>query len=248
MNARHTLIAVAVALSLASTGRTQSTGGYPIPAQGPGSTAFASTPEEGALRGVADLGRAIGEQNYNSASAGLIGQDARTAAIENDYLAVRNWYKKKELHNMYASARRYPYPTTESLIRFSKERAPDRIATHQVNMELGAIYWPALLEEPRFRQERERLEALYEQRSHGSRGVGGRVYREVQLAADEMREELQEALPEVDPAEYMVAKKFIDSLAYEARFPVQPDSSAIGLTEDRPVKPVVRRPAVASVD
>ena len=59
-------------------------GSFPPPAQGGVQTyRHASTAAEGALRGWADLYRAQGEYNYNTASAALIFEHARRANFDN---------------------------------------------------------------------------------------------------------------------------------------------------------------------
>jgi hypothetical protein len=229
MNAARTTLAVLFAASITVAANAQSSGGFPVPAQG-GVQAYdhASTVAEGALRGEADLIRGIGEFNYNTAAAALIGQDARSKAIDNDYKAVETWFKKKELNRHYVNAAKPPRASTETLARISKERAPDRLGSHQLDETLGAIYWPALLEADTFAVCRVRMETLFEQRSEGSSGLGSRNYRDIQLIANEMRSILKGLLNTVDSSEYMVAKKFIDGLAFEARFPVQAGGPEVG--------------------
>ena len=50
-------------------------------------------------------------------------------------------------------------------------------------------------------------------------GLGSENYRQVRQVTEEIHEELREQLLDIPSDEYMVAKKFIDGLKYEARQP-----------------------------
>jgi hypothetical protein len=47
---------------------------------------------------------------------------------------------------------------------------------------------------------------------------GGDVSRQVQTVAVRMRQQLQSKIRQMRPAEYMAARKFLESLAYEVQF------------------------------
>jgi hypothetical protein len=224
MTTARLTLAVLFAASIAPFAQAQTPGSYPAPAQG-GVQFYghASTFAEGAQRGHADVIRSAGEFEYNAALARLINQDAYSKAIDNDFKAAETFFKKREMNKYYRDAARPPKATAEALSRFSQERAPDRLTENQIDMTLGAIYWPAVLESEVFTISRVRMETLFEQRSEGSSGLGSQNYRDIQLVAKEMQSVLKGLLRSVAPSDYLLAKKFIDGLAMEARFPYQVD-------------------------
>jgi hypothetical protein len=63
-----------------------------------------------------------------------------------------------------------------------------------------------------------RLETLFAERTPEDSGVGGAGYGEVRRLTRRMRDQLAARAKELSVEEYTVARKFIESLAYEGRF------------------------------
>ncbi len=49
--------------------------------------------------------------------------------------------------------------------------------------------------------------------------MGGNVAGQVQAVTAQMHEQLQSKIRQMSPADYVAARKFLTSLAYEVRFP-----------------------------
>ena len=66
-----------------------------------------------------------------------------------------------------------------------------------------------------------RLDGLFAQRNAAIGGSGSNVFRQVQTAAVQMGQQLRSKVRELTPVEYVAARKFVEKLAYEARFPAR---------------------------
>lgn len=212
-----TLAALAASAALAETPNS-----FPQPLAAPfGGYRHASTIAEGALRGQADLIRGIGEYNYNTAAAWLIGEHAYSKQLDNEVQRVHTFFQKRQLHDQYIAESRPQRPSPEQARELAQAGLPDRLDPSQLNQQLGAIYWPALLEQAEFAPYRLQLEALFEARAPGNSGLGSVNYRQIKLAAEQMTRVLRSRISKIDPSEYVQAKKFIASMAYDARFPLE---------------------------
>lgn len=181
----------------------------------------ASTPIQGILMGEAAVIEAQGQWNKLTAEATCIYQDAYSKFLDNDVKRVEYYFKKKDIHDYYVERKRKPRLTSEAIDRINHERAPQRLASQHVT-EGGAIAWPRTLEAADFAAARSELDGLFAERAKGAGGLGSDNFRRIQQVAGQMKSALQEQVTELDSTEYMQAKKFIDSLCYEARFEKQP--------------------------
>lgn len=120
--------------------------------------------------------------------------------------ALEFYYYKRTLHKAHNT---HDHPTREDIIRYSKMSIPDRLAP-------GEIHWPGILLGDEFTDRRMWLECLFTEREVP--GGNGTICYEVQKTAEEMRRELQARIREVHPADYIKARKFLKSVAYEAQF------------------------------
>jgi hypothetical protein len=113
-------------------------------------------------------------------------------------------------------------PTPEQSARMNEWGRPDRLHPGQLNPKLGTVVWPAALEAPLFASYRIQLEALFEARAPGNSGVGSTNYSQIQKVTRQMRHVLRELMQRMDTSEYIQAKNFLDSVAYESRFALEP--------------------------
>ena len=174
----------------------------------------------------AALVRAISEAQLNQAKAIQTMEQTRTIALDNNLKATVTFYEKRKLYEAYHSLQAVrERPTQEDLIRFSKEAAPERPAPSELSR--GVIHWPETLQRDEFLVHRIQLDSLFAKRSQDNSGVGSSTYRKVQTVSNQMREELKDVVQQVSPAEYLSARKFIESLAYEAQFP--PDTPDVAV-------------------
>jgi hypothetical protein len=116
------------------------------------------------------------------------------------------------------AAERGPRPTNEDLVRLAQSGRPARLSPRELDHLTGEVAWPLLLEEAHYDRYREALEALFAARAADGQ-IGPDAYREIDRLAGKMLELLKGCIHEVPPEEYMIARRFLESLAYEARLP-----------------------------
>ena len=96
---------------------------------------------------------------------------------------------------------------------------PERLSGAQLELVRGAIRWPEVFLGEDFSDYRLQLECLLARRKTAHSISGRDVSGEVQDVAAQMRQTLRSKIRGMTPTEYTGASKFLESLAYEARFP-----------------------------
>ncbi len=163
--------------------------------------------------------KARAEANATNAQAMETLQKARSLTLDNDLKAAKTFYEKRQLREAYSAMNAPTRATREDLIRYSKASTPERPTSYQLEPVRGKIYWPTVLQGESFLEERIQLESLFAKRKVIEGGVSSPIFGEVQEVAEEMRTELRSIMREISPVEYLAARKFIEALAFEARFP-----------------------------
>lgn len=153
-------------------------------------------------------------------------QEIHTMAIDNDIKATTTFYDKRAARESYLANHVKEKPDAADASRYAKSAAPKRLSPGEVSSSYRGIRWPAVLQHEQFASVRERLDAEYTQKSFGNSGIGSPLYQQVKRMTDEMQVELRGMVREIDPTEYIAAKRFLDGLAYEARFPHMLDGVA----------------------
>ena len=82
----------------------------------------------------------------------------------------------------------------------------------------GEITWPILLRADRYAEYRARLEALFAERASADE-LSTAGYLQIDRTAKAMLAELKRRITRVHQMDYIAAKRFIQSLAYEVRRP-----------------------------
>ena len=178
----------------------------------------ASTYEEGVLRGRADLIRGYGQYNFLSSLAAINHERARRDYLDNRVQGVETLFEMRKLNKESRAAERGPRPTQQQLIRLAKSRVPDRLAEHQYEPALAELYWPSAFDDAEFAGERSEIDELMARRTLGDAGIGTENHRQVAAAVAKMQSKLKDRIQEMSTPEYITAKKFLTSLAFEARF------------------------------
>ncbi len=190
-------------------------------------------PKEGYLKGCAEMGKAAAA--YVTAQAAMIKAKAdanacnakametlektRSQALDNDLKTAKTFYEKRSLHETYLVQSARPRPTHQDLIRYSKQSLPERPTNYQVEPVRGRVYWPAVLQEEQFSEYRVELDGLFAKRATTDVVVDSETSRQIQEVVERMQAELSSLIRQISPTEYLAARKFIESLAFEARFP-----------------------------
>jgi hypothetical protein len=107
------------------------------------------------------------------------------------------------------------------VIRYGQVSVPKRPVQFELASAPGRIYWPDVLLNEEFSDGRIQLESLFAQRRASTSTPGASISGEVQAVAAQMREQLQAKIRQTSTGEYLAARRFLESLAYEARFPAR---------------------------
>jgi len=179
----------------------------------------ASTAAEGYLEGAASVIRAQGTKNLLDSRARINNEEARRRNYLNHGLGIQSYFEGRALNKAYRDGERAPPMTPEVAAKLARDGLPASLSDDQFNRKTGAIAWPDLLLGDSFSYHRRALGELFAARSSGdfNTGVGSVNYRYIKLIGDEMQAVLKEQMQVLSPNEYLVAKKFIDSLIHEAR-------------------------------
>lgn len=148
-------------------------------------------------------------------------EQTRTLALENELKATKTFYEKRQLHDEFQK-QRSPQPTSPGeRVRTSKAPVLARPASFEFDSRRGKVYWPEVFLSEEFSDARANLDALFAQRHDLTAKSSGSIAGQVNAITAEMTEQLREKIREMSPAEYLAAKKFLESLAYEVQFPPQ---------------------------
>jgi hypothetical protein len=178
-----------------------------------------STAAEGFLRGRAAVIRSAGEFNYTTSLAAINIQEAISRYIDNRAKWTDTYFAMRKTNQAYRDAERGYRPTQEVLNRISQEASPDRLKPSQLDPSLRTIFWPALLSKGEFDALRTQLDGLFAVQRANNSGLGTENFREIAALTAEMQILLDSMINQLHPDEYLAARRFIESLAYEARFP-----------------------------
>jgi hypothetical protein len=172
----------------------------------------ASTYEEGASRGFADIVRSSGLNRLQSSVAMKNVEEARRAYIDNRLKATQNYYDIKRMNDDYRASKRSQPLSFEGYVRLARIQAPERLSVSQLDPFTGLIEWPVILREQKYDADREVIEQLYQERANDIASNK----REIQIACDNLLASLQEHLDDYAQNDYIAAKRFVESLRYEA--------------------------------
>lgn len=168
--------------------------------------------------GLAELIRAQGARNLLDATAATQWQHARRAAIDNHKAYVDAYFSVKQLNNEYRASMRGRRGTYEDFVRYAQAGAPPRLTPAQLDRVSGRISWPVLLRAEVFSPYRAELEKLF-----AFRAVTGQLSAEEFLRVDQVTNmligDLRSRVALLPGQEYVQAKRFVQSLGYEASLP-----------------------------
>jgi hypothetical protein len=188
----------------------------PYPYRGPGDFYFerhASTLEEGIQRGYGDVVRSYGMANLLNSEAARNYEQARRDYIENRLKATQAYFEARSYNESYRRNQRSAPLSMDQYVRLARQLAPDRLSISQLDPFTGTINWPLALKRPEYAEHRERIERLFSARAQGTE----LVYSQIAQAVEEFDLALKTDIKTFDQNEYIQAKNFLDSLAYESK-------------------------------
>jgi hypothetical protein len=184
---------------------------------------FSSTPAEGYFRGRAEIIKDQGVYNKLTAEAARDLAQADTIAIENTRKWIQMYFDARQLNREERALERGPKPSLSFMIRSAQEGAPRRLSTYEFDATTGQINWPLVLQADAFAKSRAQLEQLFAFRATGpQQGAAFDTFMGIWQSAEQLVDNLQDCVAYLPPQEYVAAKRFLQSLAWEAVQPMVP--------------------------
>jgi hypothetical protein len=199
----------------------------------------ATTPGEGYARGISELIRAAGSTNLALSEAAVTLTEAERRQLKNDVDFINTYFQIRRLNRELRAQERGPRPTMEDLIRFAQLGKPQRLSPGDIDAANGQIFWPIILRAEVFAPYRIKLETYFGQRVQLG-GMTAESYLGLDQTARAMVEELRRYVADFPPADYLHAKHFIESLGYEAHFPLGQPVAATAAATNAPAAEQVR--------
>jgi hypothetical protein len=177
----------------------------------------ASTAAEGAAYGMADVIRAQGDYNLNTSAAAINMTQAQRNDIENRQKWTETYFEMRRINKAYHDSLKKT-PSPDAMARYAAAGKPKRLSANDFDAVSGTIRWPELLQSDKYNSQRGQLDALFAERA--SKGAATKGQRDqVRSLTGAMIDGLQQDIDSLPPQDYVGAKQFLNSLAYEATLP-----------------------------
>lgn len=177
-----------------------------------------STAAEGYMRGLGDVVRSQGQANLDNSAAAINYSIARRSEIENQKQWTSTYFSMRETNRQARAAERGPRPTMEDLVRYAQAGKPKPLSPSELDTVTGKISWPMLLQSREHADGCAELQKIFADRATKG-AIGPEEYMKVREVTDAMMADLNEQIKDVPPSQYVIAKRFLQSLAYEAGRP-----------------------------
>jgi hypothetical protein len=176
----------------------------------------ASTPGQAAAMGMADVTRAAGQYNLDSARALTEVEVARDLYLDNRMKATQTFFEMRKMNREYRKAERGAPLTYEQMYRLAQVTRPRELDSSQLDPVTGGIAWPAYLQAEKFADLRGQIEKLFGERAHNG-VLAGESYVEAMRLTEELLDKLREDIRIISPSTFMQNRRFIESLQRMAR-------------------------------
>lgn len=174
-----------------------------------------STAAEGAMRGMGDVVRAQGQANLDNSAAAINYSVARQNQIQNYRAGTTAYFDMRAANRAYRAAERRPVPSMADAVRYAQAGKPKPLGPSDLNVVTGKIRWPMLLTAEVFAADRAKMEQIFASRA-SSGAIGLDDYMQVRKVAKSMLADLKKQVKQAPPQQWVIAKRFVDSLAYAA--------------------------------
>ncbi len=174
-----------------------------------------TTPAESYARGAAAVMQAQGFRNLLTSQARIHAAEADRLDMENHRRWVQVYFEARKMNRQYRAEQRGQRLTAEQLEQIAAAGRPDPLSPSELDPITGKIHWPILLKADCYEPLRTELEALFAQRAAGDLDV--EAYLELDRLIDQMIEQLKTTVCSVPQMDYVAAKRFLRSLAYEVQ-------------------------------
>ena len=177
-----------------------------------------ATAAESYQRGFADVVRSAGEANLMNSLAAQNLEVARAQDIENRVKWTEAYYEMRRANRAYRASKRSPRLSHEEIVRIARQGLPRRLTSAELDPITGEVNWPVVLREQQYADEREKLERLFGKRAEAT-SISQEGHKDIKANTDELLAALKKNISQYKPNDWLGAKKFVESLAYEVRFP-----------------------------
>jgi hypothetical protein len=212
MKARLFTAAFALASAISAVAAAQVPGEYFYDYRPASSTALGDM-----FQGGSQVIRSTGEAIRNGSIAAINLEQAKSQYLRNNYEATKVFWERRVLAKEMSAQMRGKPLTSEQIRQIARDAAPDRLSSLQLS-PTGQIQWPEALIRPEFDKFRAELDRIFASRTVANSGVGSSTETAIARLTGTMRRDLKARINDMPINEYMVAKTFLQSLAYEARF------------------------------
>jgi len=192
---------------------------YGVYGGGWGGGGHASTAAEGYANGVGNVMQSAGIYNLQTSQAAINMEQARSMDIANNLQGTQTYFEMRKINTASRKAEEIPGLTTEDSWRVAQSNLPKRMTPVELDPVTGKIYWPMTLQGPQFEPYRAQLDKLFVQRETAHGGIGYETYTKIQDLTTAFLADLKKSINDYKAGDHVKMKNFIESLAYEARFP-----------------------------
>jgi hypothetical protein len=193
-------------------------GGYSNVYAGTYGDAPATTPLQGFAYGYARMAEAAANADYTEANAAMKISEARVLAMENWKKAIETSFEIQKMNRDLRAAERGRPLGTADYLRLAQIGKPQRLTPSQFNPMTGELAWPIVLDDGPFASYRQALDRLFAERAEHGR-LKFQDYARAEEMAHSMTDLLRDRIGDLAPADYMAARRFLESLAYELTLP-----------------------------
>jgi hypothetical protein len=176
----------------------------------------ASTAAEGYARGLGDVIRSEGAYNLMTSQAAINSTEAVKKDIENREQWTNTYFQMRRENRVARTEERGPRPTAEDIVRYAQMGKPKPLAPNQLDAVSGKIDWPRSLRTDEYADSRDQLDELFAKRAHYG-DMSMEDFMKVKNLTDKMLDQLKQKVREMPSMEYVAAKSFLVSLAYQVQ-------------------------------
>lgn len=144
-------------------------------------------------------------------------EKVRAMAMDNDLKAAKAYYDRRKMYVDYQS--QHAGQRSKSDLARRSKATTERASVYEVDPLRGRIFWPSVLKREEFADARAQMDALFAERKARQAGLGSNFCREAKTLTGEMRDQLRDMVDDLSPAEYLTARRFLDTLSFEAQMP-----------------------------
>jgi len=185
-------------------------GGYPYPFD------KATNPFQGIDYGIARVIRAEGEYLLYGSQAAINFTEAERRRMQNWNIWVHTLYDTQRYAREALAIDRGPAPSAAAMFRMAQVGKPRRLTPSEMDVITGQLNWPLALQAAEFAPYRRLVDQVFADRAYRG-ALGLNEYMEAEQTIQFMIDLLREQILQFPPSDYIMSRRFLESLAYEAR-------------------------------